>query len=112
MCQRRSGHYYSLDKERADYIADIYLSIITHSQGEQAFQEAMFKRKVFPRQQMPGINDRNKAASLALQQSDAAFNQLLGEQVGSAQQTGNVEDAVSRSAQRGEALISPIEGGM
>tara|TARA_R100001594_G_scaffold38768_1_gene70175 strand:+ start:7574 stop:9481 length:1908 start_codon:yes stop_codon:yes gene_type:complete len=104
--------YYSLDKERADYIADIYLSIITHSQGEQAYQEAMFKRKVFPRQQMPGINDRNKAAALALQQSDAAFNQLLGEQVGAAQKTGNLEDAVSRSAQRGEALISPIEGGM
>ena len=108
----QTENYYSLDKERADYISDIYLSIITHSQGEQAFQEAMFKRKVFPRQQMPGINDRNKAASLALQQSDAAFNQLLGEQVGSAQQTGSVEDAVSRSAQRGEALISPIEGGM
>ena len=104
--------YYSLEKERADYIADVYLSIITHGQGEESYEEAMYRRKVFPRQQMPNISDREKAAGLALQGSDMAFNQLLNEQMGAAQQTGTVEDAVSRSAQREEALISPVKGGM
>jgi hypothetical protein len=108
----QTDEYYSLEKERADYIADIYLSIITHGQGEEGYEKAMFQRKVFPRQQMPGVTDRQKAAGLALQGSDMAFNQLLNEQMGAAQQQGTVEDAVSRSAQRQEALISPLEGGM
>jgi hypothetical protein len=108
----QTDDYYDLEKDRADYIADIFLSIITHGQGEQSYQEAMFRRKVFPRQQMPGVGDRQQAAGLAVQESDMAFNQLLNEQMGAAQQTGAVEDAVSRSAQRQEALISPIKGGM
>jgi len=108
----QTEEYYSLEKERADYIADVYLSIITHGQGEESYEEAMYRRKVFPRQQMPNVSDRQKAAGLALQGSDMAFNQLLNEQMGAAQQTGTVEDAVSRSAQRQEALISPVKGGM
>jgi len=108
----QTEEYYSLEKEIADYIADVYLSIITHGQGEESYEEAMFRRKVFPRQQMPNVSERQKAAGLALQGSDMAFNQLLNEQMGAAQQTGTVEDAVSRSAQRQEALISPHEGGM
>jgi hypothetical protein len=50
-------------------------------------------------------------ASLIDQQSPMAFNQLLNEQMNTAASKGTLEDAVSRQAQRKEALISPVKGG-
>mgnify|MGYP003144637901 CR=1 FL=1 len=107
----RSSDFYALPEERRNYISDVYVSIITHGRPEQEYQQALFRRQVFPRQQSPQTSPEAMGASLIDQQSPMAFNQLLNEQINTAASKGTLEDAVSRQAQRKEALISPVKGG-
>jgi hypothetical protein len=100
----KTEEYYKLEPERQQYIADIFISLETQGMPEEAYQQAMMMRKVFPRQQMPGASMQNKLATGNVGQSPMTDSQVQGEQVMGQQMSAALGD-VQKLAKGQEAIM-------
>jgi hypothetical protein len=108
----KTEEYYQLPPERQQYIADVLISLDTAGMPDEAYQQAMMMRKVFPRQQMPGSgNLQSKLATGNVGQSPMTDDQVQGEQVQSQKMAAALGD-VSKLAKGQEALMPKVPNTM
>ena len=107
----KTEEYYKLDPERQEYIADIFVSLETSGMPEEAYQQAMMMRKVFPRQQPPVGNLRDKLMTAQAPGSEMAEMQVMGETA----KGQNIADAITnvdKMAKGQEALMPKVPNTM
>ena len=107
----RTEEYYDLEQERQNYIADIFVSLETAGMPEEAYQQAMIQRKVFPRQQAPNESIMNKVASANVGESPMSDSQAMAEQL-KGQQMANAVTDTSKMAKGAEALMPKVPNTM
>lgn len=108
----KTEEFYKLEPERQQYIADIFISLETQGLPEEAYQQAMMMRKVFPRQQMPGAgNLQQKLGAGIVPQSPMTEGQVQGEQM-MAQQMANAVTDVDKLAKGSEAIMPKVPNTM
>ena len=108
----KTEEYYKLEPERQQYIADIFVSLETQGMPDEAYQQAMMMRKVFPRQQMPGAgNLQSKLATGNVGQSPMTDSQVQGEQVQGERMAQALGD-VQKLAKGAEAMMPKVPNTM
>ncbi|MAN64152.1 MAG: hypothetical protein CMI60_19640 [Parvibaculum sp.] len=100
----KTDEYYKMPPERQQYVADIFISLETQGMPDEAYQQAMLMRKVFPRQQMPNAQLQQKLGAGIVGQSPMTDQQVQGEQM-MAQQMANAVTDVDKLAKGSEALM-------
>ena len=107
----KTEEYYKMDPERQEYIADIFVSLETSGMPEEAYQQAMMMRKVFPRQQPPVGNLRDKLLTAQAPGSEMAEMQVMGE-TAKGQNIANAITNVDKMAKGQEALMPKVPNTM
>ena len=107
----KTEEYYKLDPERQEYIADIFVSLETSGMPEEAYQQAMMMRKVFPRQQPPSGSLRGNLMTAQAPGSEMAEMQSMAE-TAKVQNTANAITNVDKMAKGQEALMPKVPNTM
>ena len=107
----KTEEYYSLPPERQQYIADIFVSLETQGMPDEAYQQAMMMRKVFPRQQMPNSALASKLMTGVSGQSPMTDSQIQQEQL-QGQHMANAIGDVEKLAKGAEAIMPKVPNTM
>ena len=106
----KTEEYYELPPERQNYIADIFVSLETQGMPEEAYQQAMMMRKVFPRQPLPG-GMKGMVMNAQAADSQMAQGQVMGEGMQNQQMAAALGN-VDKLAKGAEALMPKVPNTM
>ena len=106
----RTSEFYELPPNTQEYARDVLISVSTASEPNEAYENLMDSKKVFPRA-TSDMNPQKVVRSMHTPGSLQAQNQVAQEQASRAQRTGSMADAERMITSRSEGVMSNMRNG-